>query len=190
MKSIGAKTIVYPTPVFIVGTYDAKGVPNGMAVAWGGICCSDPPCIAVSLREATYTYGNIRKRKAFTVSVPSGKYVKEADYFGIVSGRSVNKFEATGLTPVRSELVDAPYVGEFPLVLECSLLKTVKIGLHTQFIGKMEDVKAGDVIVGEDGMPDIEKAAPLLFAPDSCGYWKTGAFAAKAFSIGKKIEGH
>ena len=68
MKSIGAKTIVYPTPVLIVCTYDGEGRPNGMTVAWGGICCSDPPCIAVALREATYSYGNLMHRRAFTVS--------------------------------------------------------------------------------------------------------------------------
>jgi len=26
--SIGAKPLVYPTPVFVVGTYDAQGNPN------------------------------------------------------------------------------------------------------------------------------------------------------------------
>ncbi len=67
-KSIGAKTVVYPTPVFIVGTYDPEGKPNAMAAAWGGICCSRPPCVAVSLRKATYSYGNIVAREAFTVS--------------------------------------------------------------------------------------------------------------------------
>ncbi len=38
-KSIGAKTIVFPTPVFIVGTYDKADKPNAMAAAWGGISC-------------------------------------------------------------------------------------------------------------------------------------------------------
>jgi flavin reductase (DIM6/NTAB) family NADH-FMN oxidoreductase RutF len=32
-KSIGAKTILYPTPVLIVGTYDKSGNPNVMTVA-------------------------------------------------------------------------------------------------------------------------------------------------------------
>ena len=36
-KSIGAKTLLYPTPVLIVGTYDKAGKPNVMAVAWGGM---------------------------------------------------------------------------------------------------------------------------------------------------------
>ncbi len=40
-----------------------------MNVAWGGLCCSSPPSIAISLRKATYTYGNIVERKAFTIDV-------------------------------------------------------------------------------------------------------------------------
>ena len=118
-KSLGPQTLVFPTPTWIVGTYDKDDRPNAMTVAWGGICCSDPPCVAVSLRKATYTYGNLVARNAFTISVPSETYVKQADYFGVTSGRDTDKFSATGLTPVRSDLVDAPYIAEFPLVLEC-----------------------------------------------------------------------
>ena len=81
--SLGARTLVYPTPVFCVGTYDAEGKPNAMAVAWGGVCCSKPPCVAISLRKATYTYGSLVESKAFTVSVPSRDHVVAADYFGM-----------------------------------------------------------------------------------------------------------
>src|SRR4030042_6314933 len=109
-KSIGPRTLAFPTPVWVVGTYDVNGKPNAMTAAWVGICCSRPPCVAVSLRKATYSHGNIVQRKAFTVNVPSDKYVKETDYIGIASGRDANKFSATKLTPVRSDLVDAPYV--------------------------------------------------------------------------------
>jgi flavin reductase (DIM6/NTAB) family NADH-FMN oxidoreductase RutF len=69
-----------------------------MVCAWGGICCSDPACVSISLREATYTYSNIIERKAFTVNIPSEKYIKEVDYCGIVSGKSEDKFVSTGLT--------------------------------------------------------------------------------------------
>src|SRR5210317_1559457 len=115
-KSFGAKTMIFPTPVWCVGSYDANGNPNVMTIAWGGICCSKPPCVTISLRKATYTYGNIMDRQAYTLNVPSDQYVQEADYFGIASGRNCNKFEQTGLTPVKSELIDAPYVGEFPMI--------------------------------------------------------------------------
>lgn len=48
-----------------------------LTAAWAGICCSSPPCIAVSLRKATYTYGNIMERKAFKISLPSEDYVEK-----------------------------------------------------------------------------------------------------------------
>jgi len=66
-NSLGAETIVPTTPVWVVGTYNREGKPNVMTAAWGGICCSKPPCVYVSLREATCTYGNIMERKAFTI---------------------------------------------------------------------------------------------------------------------------
>ena len=186
-KSLGAKAIVYPTPVLIVGTYDNAGKPNVMNVAWGGLCCSSPPSVAISLRKATYTYGNIVERKAFTINIPSENYVKEADHFGIASGGKEDKFSATKLTAVKSDLVDAPYIKEFPLVLECKLTHTVEIGLHTQFIGEIVDVKVEDSVLGEGGVPDIKKIKPFLYAPEIRAYYGIGECLGKAFSIGKQI---
>lgn len=186
-KSLGARTLVYPTPVWAVGTYDRDGKANIMSAAWAGICCSRPPCAAVSLRKATYTYGNIVARKAFTISVPSEAHARVADYIGIVSGKDTDKFAAAGLTPVRSGLVDAPYVGEFPLVLECRLLHTVEIGLHTQFIGEILDVKAEESVCGEDGLPDIEKVKPILFEPEVRSYHGVGRLLGRAYSLGKDV---
>ena len=185
-KSIGAKTIVFPTPVFIVGTYDKLGKPNATPVAWGAICCSSPPCVCIALREATYTFGSILERRAFTISIPSEKYIKEADYLGMVSGRTEDKFSAAGLTPVKSDLVDAPYVKEFPFILECTLLQTVKIGLHTQFIGEIKDIKADETVLAKEGFPDIDKIKPLIFNPANRTYYGVGKYLGKAFSIGKK----
>jgi flavin reductase (DIM6/NTAB) family NADH-FMN oxidoreductase RutF len=186
-KSIGARTIVYPTPVFVVGTYDAEGKPNVMTAAWGGICCSRPPCVAIALREATYTYGNIVSGQCFTISIPSEKYVQAADYFGLVSGRDVDKFAATGLTAVPSEVVKAPYVGEFPFVLECRLFKMVEIGLHTQFIGEVMDIKVDEALLAEDGRVHITDVQPFLFAPDNREYYGIGRRLGPAFSIGRAL---
>jgi flavin reductase (DIM6/NTAB) family NADH-FMN oxidoreductase RutF len=183
-KSLGAKTLVYPTPVFVVGTYDSQGKPNAMTASWGGICCSQPPCVAVSLRKATYSHGNIVARKAFTISLPSAGHVKQADYFGVATGRNSDKFAAAGLTAERSTLVDAPYVREFPLVLECRLLHTFELGLHTQFVGEILDVKADEAVLRKDGHPDVTKIQPLVFAPGSQEYHRVGAVVGHAFAIG------
>ncbi len=184
-KSIGADTLAYPTPVWCVGSYDDGGRPNVMTIAWGGICCSKPPAVTVSLRKATYTYGCITARRAYTISVPSTKYAAEADYFGMVSGKTTDKFEDTGLTAVRSEKVDAPYVGEFPIVLECKVIHTLEIGLHTQFVGQIVDIKADEEILSEKGLPVMEKGAPFVFAPGLREYRALGEAVGRAFDIGK-----
>jgi len=159
-----------------------------MTAAWGGICCSSPPCVAVSLRKATHSHGSIVLQRAFTVSVPSEKHAAAADYCGIVSGKRTDKFAEAGLTAVRSVLVNAPYVGEFPLVLECRLLHQIELGLHTQFVGEILDVKAESDILDANGVVDVEKLQPLFFAPESSAYYGTGRRLGDAFSMGKALK--
>ncbi|HKK01288.1 MAG TPA: flavin reductase family protein [Desulfuromonadales bacterium] len=183
--SLGARTLLFPTPVLLVGTYDRQGKPNLMNAAWGGICNSQPPCMCVSLRKATYSHGAISERQAFTVGIPSESLIKQADYVGITSGRNVDKFAETGLTPVKSDLVDAPYAAEIPFILECRLIQTHEIGSHTQFIGEIVDVKADPAVLDDDGLPDILKIKPLLFDTAHRGYYGVGPFQGQAFSVGK-----
>jgi flavin reductase (DIM6/NTAB) family NADH-FMN oxidoreductase RutF len=185
-KALGPKTLAQPAPVWVVGSYDSQGKPNMMTIAWGGICCSQPPCLTISLRKATYTYGCIKERGAYTVSIPSVEQVEAADYVGMVSGRTTDKFSHTKLTAVRSELVDAPYVKEFPIVIECKVLQVIEIGLHTQFIGEIMDIKAEESVLAENGLVDIGKVKPLIFDPGQGAYYGIGERIGKAFSIGKK----
>jgi flavin reductase (DIM6/NTAB) family NADH-FMN oxidoreductase RutF len=182
-KSIGVGTYALPSPVWVVGTYDAAGKPNLMTAAWGGICNSRPPCIYVSLRKATYSHGNIMARKAYTVSIPSEKHIKEADWIGIVSGRDVDKFEIAKLTPVKGSAVDAPYVDEFPVVLECRVKEVVELGLHTQFVGEIMDVKADADVLNEKGRIDIEKVKPVVFTMNTSSYYSVGKKLLDAFSV-------
>ncbi|RJP74569.1 MAG: flavin reductase family protein [Candidatus Zixiibacteriota bacterium] len=187
-KSLGPKTLALPAPVWVVGTYDAAGKANGMTAAWGGVCCSKPPCVSVALRPSRYSYDAIVQRRAFTVCVPSEKHLQAADYFGLASGRDEDKFAAADLTPVRSELVDAPYVEEFPLALECRLLHTVEVGLHTLFIGEILDVKCDEQTLTDNGEhPDLAKVRPVLYAPGSRRYFGVGELLGTAYTAGRDL---
>jgi len=186
-QSIGAKPLAFPAPAWVIGTYDMFGKPDAATVAWGGITCSSPPCIGISLREATQSYKNIMEKEAFTVNIPSEKYARETDYFGMASGKDEDKFEVSGLTPVKSDNVYAPYIEEFPLILECKLIHSFEIGLHTQFIGEIVDIKADESVLSK-GTPDIEKVKPVVFAPETRNYHAIGKVLGKAFSIGREIN--
>jgi flavin reductase (DIM6/NTAB) family NADH-FMN oxidoreductase RutF len=184
-KSIGRKTIVYPHPVFVIGSYDLDGIPNIMTASWAGICCSEPPCVAVSLRKARYTYENIMYNKGFTVNIPPSSYIQQVDYVGVYSGKYVNKFQKTGLTPVDSEIVRAPYVKEFPVSLLCNLHQTVEIGVHTQFIGEIMDVLVDEDVIGEDGKLKIELISPFIYDSSTRSYYGVGSRLADAFKAKK-----
>jgi flavin reductase (DIM6/NTAB) family NADH-FMN oxidoreductase RutF len=183
-KSIGPQTVHFPAPVWLVGTYDAEGRPNVMAASWTGICCSTPPCVAVSVRKARYTYDNLMTRKAFTLSIPSEAQVKIADYVGMASGRKVDKFARAGLTAVRSERVDAPYAGEFPVVMECQVRHTLELGSHTQFIGEILDVLVDEEALDDRGGLRVDVIKPFAYL-DS--YRSMGTYLGDAHAIGREI---
>jgi flavin reductase (DIM6/NTAB) family NADH-FMN oxidoreductase RutF len=187
--AIKPATILHPHPVLLVGTFGEDGKPNIMTAAWGGICCSDPPCVSVSLREATLTYHSILHSEAFTVGIPSRRYVEAADYAGIVSGRDHDKFRSMGLTPIKSEKVNAPFAAELPFSLECTLVESHKLGLHTIFIGQIVGIQADEDVLGPTGLPDIEKTQAILWGGmGSNHYFAVGEKLARAFSAGKKLR--
>lgn len=186
--SLGARAFAVPTPVFLVGTYDQDGKPNIMTAAWGGICASQPPCIAVSIAKARWTHGSLMARKAFTVSIPSSAQAPQADFAGMYSGRSEDKFSVLGFSPTTAEHVDAPYVAQCPVVIEARLAHTLELGSHTQFVGEIMDVKVRQDCLDSQEVPLLENIDPLLYVPLSRQYWSIGHMVARAFSVGRSVD--
>jgi len=187
-RSLGALPLLYPLPVFLVAIYDVDGKPNAMTAAWGGICSSDPLSLTVSVRPERWTHDALLARKAFTVCIAPENMAVAADYVGIASGRRYDKFPIAGFTPVRAEKVNAPYIAECPVVLECSLAQTVRLVVHTMMIGTILDVKADEDCLDASGeFPDIFKVSPLIFDSGSRCYYSVGRLVGPAFSIGKTL---
>lgn len=181
--SVGPKAYIMPKPALVVGSYDENGKPNIMTAAWAGICNSSPLSLAVSIRPSRKTYENIMASKSFTVNVPSVQYVAEMDYVGQISGHNEDKFTKLGLTPIKSELVNAPYIKEFPVAIECELIKTVDLGSHTQFIGKIKDTKLDANCVKENGKIDVNAINPVFYESDF--YYSYGVPVAKPWDAYK-----
>lgn len=189
-QSLGACTFAVPTPVFLVGSFDDAGKANIMTAAWGGICASQPPCLSVSIAKARWTHGALLTRNAFTVSIPSREHVAQADFAGMYSGRSEDKFSALGFTPKAAEHVDAPYVEECPVVIELRLAHSFDLGSHTQFIGEIMDVKIHKNCLDAHNNPRLETIDPLLYVPLARQYWSIGQLVARAFSVGRSVDRH
>ncbi|MFH2055491.1 MAG: flavin reductase, partial [bacterium] len=89
---------------------------------------------------------------------------------------------------VKSELVDAPYIAEAPMVLECRVLHTFELGMHTQFIGEILDVKVEESALDENGNPDIQKLRPAIYSTGSRAYYGIGELLAVAYKYGDKFK--
>jgi flavin reductase (DIM6/NTAB) family NADH-FMN oxidoreductase RutF len=190
-KNFGAVSRLCPAPIVLCGTYDAQGRANLATLAWAGVCCSEPPAVQISIRSQRHTYGAIIEKECFTVNIPSSRQAAEVDFCGITSGRSTDKFEASGLTPRRGEIVDAPIVDEFPICLECRLLHRLELGTHDLFVGEVLASWVRDDCLGEDGDIDPSRISPLAYVPLKGGgmYYALGGPVGKSFDIGKALMG-
>lgn len=184
-KNLGAKPILYPMPVLIIGSYDENGVANAMNAAWGGI--SEEKEISICVSDDHKTTANILKRGAFTVSIADKENVVAADYVGIASGNKVaNKIEKCGWTPISSEFVDAPLFEELPMALECKLVSYEES--TCRLVGEIVNVCADERILGEDGKVSLDKFSPITYDPIHHTYRTLGEVVGKAFSDGMKLK--
>jgi len=183
-KNLKPAALIYPNPVLVVCTYDENGKPNAATLAWGGIASSAPPAISIALQKPRHTYDALMRRKAFTANLVPAEYAAEADFFGLASGRDTDKFAVTGLTPVRSDVVDAPFIEEFPYALECVVTHTLDLGVHTLFIGEVKGLKVDESSQGRWSGSDI-----LSWDVATREYRKPGEAVGLAFDMGKKFLG-
>lgn len=183
-KNFGAKAMLYPMPVLIIGSFDENGVPNAMNAAWGGI--SEETEISICVAAGRKTIKNILKSGAFTVSVADAENIVPADYVGVVSGnKEPDKIAKTGWTVEKSELVNAPLFKELPFALECKLVSYDEESCR--LVGEIVNVCADEKIL-TDGKIDLSKFNPITYDPANHDYIALGKTVGKAFSDGKKIK--
>ena len=183
-KNFGAKPMLYPMPVLIIGTYDKNGVPNAMNAAWGGI--SEEREISICVSEGHKTTKNIIETRAFTVSIADAENVVAADYVGIASGNDdADKLQKCGWTAEKSTFVHAPLFQELPFALECRLISYDPESCR--LVGEIVNVSADERIL-TDRKVDLTKFHPITYDPMNHTYVALGETVGKAFSDGLKLK--
>ncbi len=183
-KNFGAKPILYPMPVLIIGSYDENGIPDAMNAAWGGI--SETNQISMCLSAGHKTVKNILERGAFTVSMATADQLLACDYVGIVSANKVpNKVEKAGFHTLKSENVDAPLFEELPLALECRLISYDKE--TCRMVGEIVNVCADESIL-TNGSIDPTKLRPITYDGANHAYYVLGEKVGEAFKDGAAIK--
>lgn len=164
-KNLGVAGELFPQSVFIVASYGEDGTPNAMNVAWGGECTRTQVAINIGDHKTT---DNILARGAFTVAPADAAHVAEADYFGIATGRRVNKAEGSGLTFTRSEFVDAPVIEEFPLTMECRVVSVEDWAGEKRFVGEIVNTRVDEAVLDGEGRVDFSQMRPIVYDSTRC----------------------
>lgn len=184
-KILGNNIVVAPLPVLIVATYDGSGVPDAMNVAWGGQCGYHH--VALNLAPGHKTTENLKRTKAFTVSLATVGTLEISDYFGLVSGHKVNKIDSAGVHATRSRHVDAPIIEEYPLTLECKVVEMKEALGEIHVVGEVVNMQADESILDAQGAVDLGKLRPISYDSASHSYRVIGDVVGKAFSDGRKL---
>ena len=153
-----------PVPAVMVSVADREGRPNIITVAWAGTVCTNPPMVSISVRPSRYSYDIIRETGEFVVNLTTEKLTRACDYCGVVSGRDVDKFAKTGLTPMAVEGVRAPAIAESPVNIACRVKESRALGSHTMFIAEVVGVTADDAFMDETGRFHINDTGLIMYS--------------------------
>jgi flavin reductase (DIM6/NTAB) family NADH-FMN oxidoreductase RutF len=124
---------IVPRPIALVSSVDEKNVRNLAPFSYFTACSSNPPVVVFCpiLRpvppQAKDTLRNVIATREFVVNIVSEDFVQGMNATAAQVPPEVDEFELSGLTPIPSELIKPPRVGESHIHMECRLLQTVQV---------------------------------------------------------------
>ncbi len=185
-KDFGDKPYLFPMPTYMIGTYNEDGTVDVMMMAWGGICAED--MVALNLEADHKTVANIKARGAFTLAIPGRDTLEPSDFLGTATANKMpDKFARSGLHAVKSERVDAPIIEEYPVTLECTVVKMEDEPYGLRVLGKIVNVLADEMVLDEQGKIDAGKLNAFLFDQMRNGYYAVGEQIGQAWHSGARL---
>ena len=168
--------MVYPLPAALISCGSNPDEFNLMTVSWVGTICSDPPMCYISVRPGRHSHEIIKKNGEFVINLTTLELADVTDWCGVKSGRDIDKFKESGLTPIAATVVNCPIVEESPVSIECRVKEIIPLGSHDMFIADVVN------IIVEDKYIDPESGAFDLAASGLLAY-SHGNY----YSLGKKV---
>ncbi|MEX0799871.1 MAG: flavin reductase family protein [Dehalococcoidia bacterium] len=113
-----------------------------MPAIWTSPLSHEPPLVGVVVHPSRHTHDMIRFSEQFALNFPARDLMNHVHYFGMVSGRDVNKLELSKLPTFKGSKVEAPLIQGCVAYIECGLEEALRLGDHTLFVGRVVVVQA------------------------------------------------
>ena len=164
---------VYPTPAALITCADKQGRPNVLTLGEVfNISISRPVILGIAIRKERYSHELISRTGEYVVNLPTRSIAEQVWQCGRTSGREVDKFAATGLTPVPATVVRVPLIAECPINVECRVTGIQVIGDHDLFLGEAVAQHVNSECLDENGGICVEKLDGFAFVLGE--FWTLG----------------
>ncbi len=153
----------------LIGTINAKGVPN-LAIFNSVVHIgANPPYLGFILRPATverHTYENLKANGHYTINHVHQDFVRQAHQTSAKYPAEISEFEACGFTPHYTETLRAPYVQESLVKIGMEYAEEHPIALNGTIliIGKVVEILLPKDMIRESGHVELEKAQSTAVA--------------------------
>ncbi len=142
--------------ILVTSAYKDKA--NIITLAWNSPLSHKPPLLGISVAKSHLTSEFIQKSQEFIVNVPDLELLESVIFCGKHSGREVDKFKETKLTPQKANrLIKTPLIQECVGHLECALRDIREVGDHFLFIAEVIFASAEEQFFKETWQPDKVK---------------------------------
>jgi len=132
-------SLLEPGPVVLVTTA-RKGRPNIMTMSWHTMMEFEPPLVGCVVSNRNHSFDVLKATGECVINIPTAGLASQVVGCGNTSGRTLDKFQAFGLTPVAASRVKAPLIDECYASLECKVVDTKLVAKYCFFI--LEVLKA------------------------------------------------
>jgi flavin reductase (DIM6/NTAB) family NADH-FMN oxidoreductase RutF len=171
--------IVSPAVVISVGNWDEN---NLITLAWVARVVSEPPVMSISIRPSRHSTSLIKKLGEYVINVPSADQIREMDFCGTRTGKKVDKWEELKLTKEKGLNVKVPLIKEFPINIECKVIKTIEHGTHIIYLGEVQAVHVDEELLLEDKIDPLKQNQIVYIARNYYGITKK-PIKKQAFSL-------
>ena len=161
-RTLKPGTMLNPLPVVLVSCGSGE-TSNLITVAWTGIVNSDPPMTYVSVKKTRHSHDIIEKNGEFVINLVNRDLVKACDFCGVRSGRNLDKWKETGLTPMPASVVSTDMISESPVNLECRVLEKHSYPSHDMFVAEIAAVHAAESLINSAGKVCLEDAELIVY---------------------------
>ena len=184
-KEFKGSVILNPVPVVMITCRNKEGKDNVFTVAWTGTVCTKPPMLSISIRPSRLSYEYINETMEFTVNLPNRKQVRETDYCGVRSGRTIDKIKEMNFVMKEGTHVDVPYIEDCPINIECRVKDIIKLGTHDLFIAEVLGSHVDAKLMDETGKLHLEEADLINYCHGEYYPMSKDAIGKFGFSVAK-----